>query len=143
MKSHVNQNNVNQISTERRKPTKKVSTLMNNVNDITERAESVSPYACFGQSAQIFADKTSPVRAVMACRHASQRVVLINPEFPRVFTGAENEFGNRSSWNVRVGNFEERKRGDEFEFIKSFKKFKLEKESPMCYIFKNLSTGKY
>ena len=143
MKSNVNQSNIKQVSTERRKPTKKVSTLMNNVNDITERAENVSPYACFGQSAQIFADKTSPVRAVMACRHASQRVVLINPEFPRVFTGAENEFGNRSSWNVRVGNFEERKRGDEFEFIKSFKKFKLEKESPMCYIFKNLSTGKY
>lgn len=128
--------------TERRKP-KKASTLMNNVNDINERAESVSPYACFGQSAQIFADKTSPVRAVMACRHASQRVVLTNPEFPRVFTGAENEFGDRSSWNVRVGNFEERKRGDSFEFVKSFKKFKLEKESPMCYIFKNLSTGKY
>lgn len=130
------------FSSERRRPRKPAS-VMNNVNDINERAASISKYACFGQSAQVFADKTSSCRTGMACRHASQRVVIINPEFPHVFSGVENEFGDRSSWNVRVGNFEERKRGDTFEFIKAFKKFRHENKSPMCYIFRNMNTGKY
>ena len=103
----------------------KRNSVMNNVNDIEERANQVSKYACFGPSALSMGDKISPVRAIMASRHASQRVVLINPEFPMLYTGAENEFGERSSWNIRVGNDEERKNGDTFEFMKSFKKFNL------------------
>ena len=70
---------------------------MNNVNDIEERAAQVPRYSMFGPSAMTFPDKISTVRSVMAARHMSQRVVLISPEFPMMYTGAENEFGERSS----------------------------------------------
>ena len=43
----------------------------------------------------------------------------------------------RSSWNIRIGNDEERKNGDTFEFMKAFKKFKDAEHSPVCYIFIN------
>ena len=121
----------------------KRNSVMNNVNDIEERAKQVSKYACFGPSALTMGDKISPVRAIMASRHASQRVVLINPEFPMLYTGAENEFGERSSWNIRIGNDEERKNGDTFEFMKAFKKFKDAEHSPVCYIFRNTRTNKF
>ena len=121
----------------------KRNSVMNNVNDIEERAKQVSKYACFGPSALTMGDKISPVRAVMASRHTSQRVAIINPEFPMLYTGAENEFGDRSSWNVRVGNAEERKNGDTFEFMKAFKKFKDAEHSPICYIFRNTRTNKF
>lgn len=126
-----------------RKKNRLATTLMNNVNDIEARGNSVSRYSLFGPSAMTFPDKISTVRSVMAARHMSQRVPLINPEFPYMFTGAENEFGERSSWNIRVGNDEERKRGDQFEFMKAFKKFKDSDNSPVTYIFRNLSTGKF
>lgn len=121
----------------------KATTLMNNVNDIEERVKQVSRYSVFGPSAMTFPDKISTVRSIMAARHMSQRVVLANPEFPMVFTGAENEFGERSSWNIRIGNDEERKAGDTFEFMKSFKKFKNSEHSPVCYIFRNTRTNKF
>ena len=75
--------------------------MMNNASEIEKRCQEVSPMSMFGASAMAFPDKISTVRGVMATRHTSQRVVLTNPEFPRVYTGAENEFGERSSWNIK------------------------------------------
>ncbi len=108
---------------------------MNTASEIDKRAEEVSPMSLFGASAMVFPDKISPVRGVMGTRHASQRVVLINPEFPRVYTGAENEFGKRSSWNIKTP--------DDCELVRTFRKFKDSAISPVAYIFKNLRTGKY
>ena len=68
---------------------------MNNASEIEKRCKEIDPMACFGASALVFPDKISTVRGVMGTRHTSQRVVLTNPEFPRVFTGAENEFCER------------------------------------------------
>lgn len=109
--------------------------MMNNATDIEKRASEVTKLSLFGASALGFPDKISTVRGVMATRHTSQRVVLDHPEFARVYTGAENEFGDRSSWNIRAK--------DDYQLIKTFKKFKDSPVSPIAYIFKNLRTGKY
>lgn len=109
--------------------------VMNNVNEINQRADEVSKLSLFGASAMGFPDKISSVRAGMATRHASQRVVLQSPEFPIMFTGAENNFGKRSSWNIEAE--------DDLELIKIFPKFKNVKNCTTVYIFKNLRTGKY
>lgn len=108
---------------------------MNNVSEIDKRCQEVSPKSLFGASALGFPDKISTTRGVMATRHTSQRVVLTNPEFPRVYTGAENAFGDRSSWNIKAK--------DDYQLIKTFRKFKDSKISPVAYIFKNMRTGKY
>lgn len=108
---------------------------MNNASEIEQRCQEVSPMSLFGASALAFPDKISTVRGVMATRHTSQRVVLTNPEFPRVFTGAENEFGDRSSWNIKAK--------DDYQLVRTFRKFKDSSVSPVAYIFKNLRTGKY
>ncbi len=108
---------------------------MNNVSEIEKRCQEVSPMSMFGASAMAFPDKISTVRGVMATRHTSQRVVLANPEFPRVYTGAENEFGKRSSWNIKAK--------DDYQLVRTFRKFKDSQVSPIAYIFKNLRTGKY
>lgn len=108
---------------------------MNNASEIEQRCQEVSPMSLFGASALAFPDKISTVRGVMATRHTSQRVVLTNPEFDRVFTGAENEFGDRSSWNIKAK--------DDYQLVRTFRKFKDSVVSPVAYIFKNLRTGKY
>ena len=108
---------------------------MNNASEIEKRAKEVSPMSLFGASAMVFPDKISTVRGVMGTRHTSQRVVLRNPEFARVFTGAENEFGDRSSWNIKAK--------DDYKLVRTFRKFKDSAVSPVAYIFKNLRTGKY
>lgn len=109
--------------------------VMNNASEIDKRVKEVSPLSLFGASAMAFPDKISTVRGGMATRHTSQRVVLSNPEFPMIFTGAENEFGQRSSWNIKAK--------DDYQLMKIFRKFKDSPSSPVAYIFKNLRTGKY
>lgn len=108
---------------------------MNSASEIEKRCQEVSPMSMFGASAMAFPDKISTVRGVMATRHTSQRVVLTNPEFPRIYTGAENEFGERSSWNIKAK--------DDYQLIRTFRKFKDSPISPIAYIFKNMRTGKY
>ena len=108
---------------------------MNNTADINKRAGEINPMSLFGSSGQVFPDKISPVRSIMAVRHASQRVVLTEPEFPGVFTGAENPFGERSSWDMKTT--------DDYELVKVFKKFKSYENSVCCYILRNVHTGKY
>lgn len=111
--------------------------VMNNVLDIQNRCAAVDPRSMFGASAIGFPDKISPVRAGMATKHgATQRVVLTNPEFPMVYTGAENEFGKLSSWNVVAE--------EDLEIKRIFTKFKDYPEySPVAYIYLNKATGKY
>lgn len=109
--------------------------VMNNANEINQRAKKVSPLSLFGASAMSFPDKISSVRAGMATRHTSQRVVLVKPEFPKMYTGAEDEFGERSSWDIKLN--------DDMKLMKVFKKFKNMKQSKIVYIFKNINTGKY
>ena len=110
--------------------------VMNNVSDIEKRCAEVNPMSLFGASAMTFPDKISTTRSGMAVRHTGQYVVQSNPEFPRVYTGAENEFGERSSWNIKV-------HGDH-QLMKTFVKFKdYPNISPICYVLKDLTTGKY
>jgi hypothetical protein len=109
--------------------------VMNSVSDIEKRVSEVDKLAMFGISAMGFPDKISTVRGVMMSRHGSQRVVLSQPEFARVFTGAENNFGSRSSWDIKAK--------DDYQLMKTFRKFKNSSVSPVAYIFKNLRTGKY
>lgn len=109
--------------------------MMNNASEIEKRCQEVAPMSMFGMSAMTFPDKISTVRGVMAARHTSQRVVLTRPEFARMFTGAENEFAERSSWNIKAK--------DDYQLVRTFRKFKDSAISPVAYIFKNLRTGKY
>lgn len=109
--------------------------VINTVEGIKERADDVDKRSLFGASAMGFPDKISTVRSGMATKHATQRVVLTDPEFPMVYTGAENPYGNKSSWNIRAN-------GD-YQLMKIFRKFANVPCSPIAYIFKNLDTGKY
>lgn len=109
--------------------------VMNNASDIDAYCKSVNPLATTGMSAMVFPDKISTTRGGMAVKHVSQRVVVRNPEFPMMFSGAENEFGKRSSWDVRAT--------DDYKLLKKFVKFPDAPYSPVAYIFQNLVTGKY
>ena len=114
---------------------KKFRRSKNYSTNIYSRAAEVDPLATVGASAMGFPDKISPVRGVMETRHAAQRVVLENPEFARVFTGAENPFGHRSSYD--------RKADDDYEVMKIFKKFKDFENSEIVYVLRNIHTGRY
>lgn len=109
--------------------------IMNNAADIERRCAEIDPLSMTGMSAQGFPEKISTTRGGMMVKHTSQRVVVRNPEFPMVFTGAENEFGKRSSWDVRATA--------DYKLMKKFVKFKDSPYSPIAYIFKDLETGKY
>ena len=109
--------------------------VMNNAQEIEERCRQVDPRATTGSSAMLFAEKFSTTRGVMGVKHTKQRVVLNKPEFPMVFTGVENEYGERSSWNIKAR--------DDYQLMKIFRKFEDFPESTTAYIFKNLSNGKY
>lgn len=109
--------------------------IMNSAVEINQRVREVERLSLFGSSALTFPDKISTTRGGMATKHTSQRVVLANPEFSRLYTGAENAFGDRSSWNIKAN-------GD-YQLMKVFRKFKNNPCSPVAYIFKVLSTGKY
>jgi len=109
--------------------------VMNNASDIDRRCADVDPLSLTGMSAMGFPEKISTTRGGMMVKHVSQRLVLRNPEFPMIFSGAENEFGKRSSWNVRAT--------DDYKLMKKFVKFPNAPFSPIAYIFQNLATGKY
>ena len=109
--------------------------IMNNAADIERRCAEVNPLSLTGMSALGFPEKISTTRGGMMVKHTSQRVVVRNPEFPMMFTGAENEFGKRSSWDVRATA--------DYKLMKKFVKFKDSPYSLIAYIFKNLETGKY
>lgn len=109
--------------------------VMNDAAEINKRIKEIKPLSLFGASAMVFPDKISTVRSGMAVKHTSQRVVLEHPEFPMVYTGAENNFGERSSWDVTAQ--------DDYELMKTFRKFKNAPCSPVAYIFRSVSTGKY
>lgn len=109
--------------------------VMNNASDIDRRCSEVNPLSLTGMSAMAFPEKISTTRGGMMVKHVSQRVVLTNPEFPMVYSGAENEFGKRSSWDIRAT--------DDYRLMKKFVKFPNAPYSPIAYIFQNLNTGKY
>lgn len=109
--------------------------VINTVEGIKERADDVDKRSLFGASAMGFPDKISTVRGGMATKHATQRVVLTDPEFPMVYTGAENPYGEMSSWNIKTNS--------DYQLMKIFRKFTNAPCSPVAYIFKNLDTGKY
>ena len=96
---------------------KKKKHVINTMSDIKSRTEGLNPLSTVGISAMTFPDKISTVRSNMAARHTSQYVVLTNPEFPRVYTGAEDPFGMRSSWNVTCQH--------DYELVRKFVKFKF------------------
>lgn len=121
------------VTTTQKKRHKKY--VMNSIDDINERCAAATSLSLVGASAMTFPDKISTVRSNMAVKHTSQYVVLSNPEFPRVYTGAENVFGERSSWNM--------KNEHSCKLVKKFVKFKNAPISPVVYVFLDLETNKY
>lgn len=124
--------NLKEVPEERKK---KMRRSMNYANNIYQRASEINPLATVGASAMGFPDKISPVRGVMETRHTAQRVVLDHPEFAYLFTGAENPFGQRSSFNCKAD--------DDYQIMKIFKKFKDFDTSEVVYILRNVHTGRY
>ena len=116
-------------------PRRKYYKPINSKSAIDMYAEEANDPSLFGVSALGFPDKTSPVRVNMNTRQASQRVVLDKPELARIQTGPETAFGKESSWYMEAEH--------DYEIINSFRKFKNAPISPVCYIFKDLTTGKY
>ena len=113
----------------------KAKHIMNNAKDIDDRCNSVNPLSLTGMSALVFPEKISTTRGGMAVKHCSQRLVIRNPEFPMLFSGAENEFGKRSSWDIRANS--------DYRMMKKFVKFPNAPYSPIAYIFQDLNSGKY
>ena len=108
---------------------------INAVSEIQERCKQVSKASMFAISAMGFPDKTSPVRVNMNTRQASQRVVLEEPEPAMIYTGPETPYGKRSSWHIECDH--------DTQLIKAIRKFPNTQYSPICYILKDLVTGKY
>lgn len=109
--------------------------VVNNLAAIQQHSRETNPMGNFGISAMGFPDKNSAVRSDMASKHAIQSLNLIDPEFPYVFGGAEQTFGQRSSWNQKTkGNF---------KLMKTFVKYPEAPNSVTLYIFKNLDNNKY
>ena len=123
------------IPTQEQPKRRKKKYVMNSIDDINARCAEASELSLVGASAMTFPDKISTVRSNMAVKHTSQYVVLTDPEFPRVYTGAENVFGERSSWNM--------KNEHACRLVKKFVKFKHAPISPVAYIFFDLETQKY
>ena len=109
--------------------------VMNNAAAIEKRCNEVNPLSLTGMSALVFPEKISTTRGGMAVKHTSQRLVLRNPEFPMMFSGAENEFGKRSTWDVRAHA--------DYRLMKKFVKFPNAPYSPIAYIFQDMNSGKY
>lgn len=109
---------------------------MNAISDIRQHINGIDKRSLFGASALGFPDKISPPRVGMFVKHTSQRVVLTDPEFPRLYGGAENAFGDRSSWNVKAEH--------DYEIMKTFVKFPNKPNvSPIAYIVRDKKTNKY
>lgn len=109
--------------------------VMNNAADIEKRCREVNPLSLTGMSAMAFPEKISTTRGGMMVKHVSQRLVVRKPEFPMLFSGAENEFGKRSSWDVRATA--------DYRLMKKFVKFPNAPYSPIAYIFQNVENGKF
>lgn len=109
--------------------------VVNTVQDIDKYAQDTNPLGNFGISSLGFPDKNSAVRSNMASKHATQSLNLIDPEFPFVFGGAEQTFGQRSSWNQKTtGNF---------KLLRSFVKYPNAPDSKIFYVFKDIDSGEY
>ena len=109
--------------------------VMNKTSDIRSKMESVNKYSLCGVSGLGFPGKISPVRSLMFSKHASQRVVLNHGEFPRIFTGAEDAYGKRSSFFVTAKN--------RLVLERKFVKFPNSPYSSILYIFRDTVTNKY
>ena len=114
---------------------KKLTVIRNNSHEIEDQCAKIDPLSTVGVSSMGFPEKISTVRSGMCTKHTSQRVVLDHPEFPYIYTGAENEFGQRSSWNIKAT--------DDYQLMRVFRKFSAYPQSTTAYIFKNLRTGKF
>lgn len=112
-----------------------VRRVMNKSSDIRMKMESVNKYSLCGVSGLGFPGKISPVRSLMFSKHASQRVVLDHGEFPRIFTGAEDAYGKRSSFFVTAKNT--------LVLERKFVKFPNTPYSSVLYIFRDTVTNKY
>lgn len=113
----------------------KLRRVTNSAAEVRERIASVDKYSLTGVSAQGFPGKISTVRSLMLAKHCSQRLCLTNGEVARLFTGAEDAYGQKSSSFVKTD--------DELKLMKVFVKFPESSLSNVLYIFKNLNTGKY
>lgn len=133
----MNETNENEIvdPTKIGKKERKNRRVMNTNNEIVERTSQINPLSLTGASALVFPERVSTTRSGMATKHATQRVAIANPEFDYVYTGAEDPFGERSSFNIKAK--------DDYKLIKTFRKFKDSPVSPVAYIFLNLRTNKY
>lgn len=112
-----------------------VRRVMNKSSDIRSKMESVNKYSLCGVSGLGFPGKISPVRSLMFSKHASQRVVLDHGEVARIFTGAEDAYGKRSSFFVTAKNT--------LVLERAFVKFPNTPYSSILYIFRDTVTNKY
>lgn len=91
------------------------------------------PEMILGTSSLSVPPMISPARGTMFVKHVTQHMTLNKPQFPRVFTGTENLYGDISSYYYKMK--------DECKVVKIIKKF----DSPHVGVvfIKNMRTGEY
>lgn len=121
-----------------------------NMSEIKEQLDLInklysgsSAYLMLGRNLLTLADRMNTPRAQMWSSQTEQIVNLINPETPRLFTGAENFVGINSSGYTKIDN--------DTEIIAKIEKFEGIKDSPyllVCfdkkkevYFVKNITYG--
>lgn len=113
---------------------KRNATKFNLLQELKRMDEQIEhPEMILGTASLTIPPMTSSQRVSMFVKHVSQAMVLNKPEFPRVFTGTENLYGDMSSYYHKVKN--------RSQIVKIFKKFNT--DHVQIIFTKDLLTGEY
>jgi hypothetical protein len=115
-------------------PKRRNATKFNLLQELSRMDDAIkNPEMILGTSSLTFPTQTSSQRVSMFVKHVSQFMVLNNPEFPRVFSGNENLYGDLSSYYHQVKH--------RSQVVKVFKKFNT--DHVQVIFVKDMVTGEY
>lgn len=105
--------------------------LLHELDKVDKRIK--HPEMILGVSGTSIPTNVSASRNTMYDKHVSQHMTLNNPEFPRVFTGTENLYGDMSSYYTKPKH--------DIQVMKIFKKFNTDH---VAVVFvKDMTTGQF
>jgi hypothetical protein len=111
--------------------------LINELAKVDERFTKPTDYlSLLGNSSLSISQNTSAQRISMLSKHIVQSLTLVNPDFPHMYTGAENVYGKYSNYHTDFDH--------NVKVVKIFKAYKHCKHSTRAeYIIQHSDTGEY